>query len=152
MPVLQNLRFALRTFRRNPAFAVTAIGTLALGIAVNTTIFSIVNSVLLEPLPYRDAGRLVILWTTNPRHNVFEGLTGYLNVQDWRQTRSFEDIAYFRDEPVVLTEEPEPEPMDAAFVSPSLFPLLGIQPVLGRSFTNLEADRGEPLVVLSYGI
>src|SRR5579863_6504470 len=110
MPVLQNLRFALRTLRRNPAFAVTAMGTLALGIAVNTTIFSIVNSVLLEPLPYPDAGRLVILWTTNPRQNVFEGLTGYLNVQDWRQTRSFENIAYFRDEPVVLTEEPEPEP------------------------------------------
>jgi predicted permease len=152
MSVRQNLRFALRTLRRNPSFAVTAVGTLALGISVNTTIFSVVNAVLLQPLPYRDAGRLVLLWTTNPQRNAFERSTGYLNVQDWRNAQSFEAMAYFRDEPVVLREEPEPEPIDAAFVSPDFFALLGIQPVLGRSFTNREAERGEPLVVLSYGI
>ena len=152
MSVRQNLRFALRTLRRNPSFAVTAVGTLALGISVNTTIFSVVNAVLLQPLPYRDADRLVLLWTTNPQRNAFERSTGYLNVQDWRNTQSFEAMAYFRNEPVVLREEPEPEPIDAAFVSPDFFALLGIQPVLGRSFTNREAERGEPLVVLSYGI
>ena len=152
MSVRQNLRFALRTLRRNPSFAVTAVGTLALGISVNTTIFSVVNAVLLQPLPYRDAGRLVLLWTTNPQRNAFERSTGYLNVQDWRNAQSFEAMAYFRDEPVVLREEPEPEPIDAAFVSPDFFALLGIQPVLGRSFTNREAERGELLVVLSYGI
>ena len=152
MSVRQNLRFALRALRRNPSFAVTAIGTLALGISVNTTIFSVVNAVLLQPLPYRDADRLVLLWTTNPQRGAFERSTGYLNVQDWRNTQSFEAMAYFRNEPVVLREEPEPEPIDAAFVSPDLFALLGIQPVLGRSFTDQEAERGEPLVVLGYGI
>jgi len=148
MSVRQNLRFAIRTLRRNPNFAVTAVGTLALGIAVNTTIFSVVNAVLLQPLPYRDPDRLVLLWTTNPQKNAFERSTGYLNVQDWRNTQSFEAMAYFRNEPVVLREEPAPEPIDAAFVSPDFFPLLGIQPVLGRSFTSSEAERGEPLVVL----
>ncbi len=138
--------------RRNPSFAFTAVATLALGISVNTTIFSVVNAVLLQPLPYRDAGRLVLLWTTNPQTNAFERPTGFLNVQDWKNTQSFEAMAYFRNEPVVLWEEPEPEPIDAAFVSPDFFALLGIQPVLGRSFTNREAERGEPLVVLSYGI
>jgi predicted permease len=152
MPVRQNLRFAVRTLRRNPGFALTAVGTLALGICVNTTIFSVVNSVLLQPLPYRDADRLVLLWTTNPQKNAFERSTGYLNVQDWRKARSFEAMAYFRNEPMVLREEPEPEPLDAAFVSPDFFELLGIQPVLGRSFTDREAERGEPLVVLGYGI
>ena len=152
MPVRQNLRFALRTLRRNPGFAITAIGTLALGIAVNTTIFSVVNSVLLRPLPYRDAGRLVLLWTTNPQRNAFERPTGYLNVQDWRSAQSFEGMTYFRNEPMVLREEPEPEAIDTAFVSPNFFAMLGIQPVLGRSFTDQEAARGESLVVLSYGI
>src|SRR5215467_8895893 len=152
MSVRQNLRLALRTLRRNPSFAVTAIGTLALGIAVNTTIFSVVDGVLLRPLPYRDADRLVLLWTTNPQRNAFERSTGYLNVQDWRKAQSFEAMAYFRNEPVVLREEPEPEPVDAAFVSPDLFALLGVQPLLGRSFTDQEAARGEPVVVLGYGI
>ena len=152
MPVRQNLRFALRGLRRNPSFAVTAIGTLALGISVNTTIFSVVNAVLLQPLPYRDAGRLVLLWTTNPQKDAFERSTGYLNVQDWRNAQSFEAMAYFRNEPVVLREGQEPEQIDAAFASPDLFALLGIQPALGRSFTDQEAARGEPLVVLGYGI
>jgi putative ABC transport system permease protein len=152
MSVRQNLRFALRTLLRNPTFTLTAVGTLALGIAVNTTIFSVVNAVLLQPLPYRDAGRLVLLWTTNPRSDAFERSTGYLNVQDWRNTQFFEAMAYFRNEPVVLREEPEPEPVDAAFVSPDFFTLLGIQPVLGRSFTAREAERGESLVVLGYGL
>jgi putative ABC transport system permease protein len=152
MSVRQNLRFALRTLRRNPSFAVTAIGTLALGISVNTTIFSVVNAVLMQPLPYRESDRLVLLWTTNPQRDAFERSTGYLNVQDWRNTRSFEGMAYFRNEPVVLREVPEPEEIDASFVSPDFFALLGSQPVLGRSFTDREAERGEPLVVLGYGI
>ena len=152
MPVRQNLRFALRTLRRNPSFAAAAIGTLALGISVNTTIFSVVNAVLLQPLPYRDADRLVLLWTTNPQRDAFERSTGYLNVQDWRNAQSFEAMAYFRNEPVVLREAPEPEELDAAFVSPDFFALLGVQPALGRSFTNGEAERGEPSVLLGYGI
>ena len=152
MPVRQNLRFALRTLRRNPGFAVTAVGTLALGISVNTTIFSVVNAVLLQPLPYPDAGRLVLLWTTNPQRNAFERSTGYLNVQDWRNNAvPFEAMAYFRDEPAGSDGRTRTGTLDAAFVSPDFFSLLGIQPVLGRSFTNREAERGEPLLCLAMG-
>ena len=152
MSVRQNLRSALRTLRRNPGFAATAIGTLALGISVNTAIFSVVNAVLLRPLPYRGAGRIVLLWTTNPRQNAFESPTGYLNIEDWRQAHSFEAMAYLRNESVVLREEPEPEPVDAAFVSPGYFALLGVQPALGRFFTTREAERGDRLAVLGYGL
>src|SRR5579872_6267391 len=125
MSLVKDLLFAWRTLRRNPGFALTAIATLALGVAVNTTIFSLVNGVLLRPLPYRDAGRLVLLWTTNPQQNAFERSTGLLNIQDWRAARSFDAMAWFRDEPVVLREQPEPEPMDAAFVSPNFFAMVG---------------------------
>ncbi|HKE23455.1 MAG TPA: ABC transporter permease [Bryobacteraceae bacterium] len=152
MPLVQDLRFGCRALRRNPAFALTAIATLALGIAVNTTIFSVVNGVLLRPLPYRDADRLALLWTTNPLQNAFERATGLLNVQGWRAARSFEAMAWFRDEPVVLREEPEPEPMDAVFVSPDFFGMVGARLALGRFFTSEEAERGDCLAVLSYGL
>ncbi|HEV2447920.1 MAG TPA: ABC transporter permease [Candidatus Sulfopaludibacter sp.] len=152
MPALHDLRFALRSLRRGPAFAATAIGTLALGIAVTTTIFSVVNGVLLHPLPYRDSSRLAVLWTTSPRQNAFERPTGYLNVQDWRVARSFESMAAFRDEPVVLREEPEPEPVEAAYVTPGFFDLLGVQPALGRFFTPAEAEHGDRLAVISYSL
>src|ERR1700730_3078379 len=152
MSIGQNLRFSLRTLRRNPGFAATAIGTLALGISVNTTIFSVVNTVLCRPLPYRDADRMVLLWTTNPQQDAFERPTGYLNIQDWRRAQSFEAMAYFRREPVVLREEPEPEPVEAAFVSPDFFGLLGVQPAVGRFFTSQEAEQGEHPVVLGYAL
>jgi hypothetical protein len=152
MSLVQNLRFGWRALRRNPGFALTAIATLAAGIAVNTTIFSMVNGVLLRPLPYPDSDRLALLWTTNPQQNVFERAPGLLNVQDWRAARSFESIAWFRDEPVVLREEPEPEPMDAAFVSPNFFGMVWARPALGRFFTADETERGDCLAVLSYGL
>jgi len=152
MSLVQDLRFGWRALRRNPGFALTAITTLALGIAVNTTIFSALNGVLLRPLPYRDSDRLTLLWTTNPQQNAFERATGLLNVQDWRAARSFEAMAWFRDEPVVLREQPEPEPMDAVFVSPDFFWVVGARPALGRFFTADEAQRGDCLAVLSYGL
>ena len=149
---LADLRYALRGLRLSPGFAAAAIGTLALGIAVNTTIFSVVDAVLLRPLPYRNADRLELLWTTYPKQNAFELPTGYPNIQDWRQARSFEAMAWFRDEPVVLKEGPEPEQVDAAFVSPDFFGMLGVQPALGRFFTAAESERGEHLLVLDYGL
>ncbi len=152
MSLFQDLRFGWRALRRNPAFAITAVATLALGIAVNTTIFGVVSGVLLRPLPYRNAGRLALLWTTHPQQNLFEQPTGLLNVQDWRAARSFEAMAWFRDEPVVLREDPEPEPMQAAFVSPNFFEIVGTRPALGGFFTAQETERGDCLAVLSYGL
>ena len=147
MSVRQNLRFALRTLRRNPSFAVTAVGTLALGISVNTTIFSVVNAVLLQPLPYRDANRLVLLWTTNPQKNAFERSTGYLNVQDWRKSQSFEAMAYFRNEPVVLREEPEPEPIDAAFYA-GAFIIVAAVALAASASPARRATKCDPLLAL----
>jgi predicted permease len=148
--VRQNVRFAFRTLRKHPGFAATAITTLALGVALNTTIFSVVNGVLLRPLPYRDADRLVLLWSTAPKRNAFELPTGFRNVQDWRQqSRSFQVISCFRNEPVVLAEQPEPESLEASYVSPDFFSEVGVQPALGRVFTADEAGRGARLAVLS---
>src|SRR6185503_1947209 len=140
MPLAQDLRFALRTLRTHPGFTATAIATLALGIGVNTTIFSIVNAVLLRGLPYRDADRLVLLFTTDPQQRAFERPTGYLTVEDWRQqARNIEDLTLFRDEPVVWSEEPEPESLEAGFVTPGFFLHAGVQPALGRTFSAQEA-------------
>jgi predicted permease len=150
--VFQDLRFACRSLRKSPGFAIAAIGTLALGISVNTTIFSVVNTVLLRPLPYRDAGRIALLWTTSPKQNQFELPTGYGNLEDWRKAHSFETIAPYRDEPVVLRGGPEAEPVDATFVAPDYFDLLGVQPAIGRFFTGQEAEGRERLVVLGYGL
>src|SRR3954453_17846448 len=97
----QDLRFAFRSLRRAPAFSAAAIATLALGIGVNTAIFSVVNSVVLRPLPYRGADRPAFLWTPDPAAHLFERPTGYRTIQDWRQqARSFEQIAWLRDESV----------------------------------------------------
>ena len=151
MAVRQDLRFAARTLRRNPGFTAAAVATLALGIGINTAMFSTVNSVLLRPLPYRDADRLVLLWTTDSHVGLNERETGYANVLDWqRQARSFEVLGYMRSEPLIWAGEPEPESLVTDFVSPNWFAELGVHPVAGRTFTADEALRGEPLALVSY--
>src|SRR4051794_16351169 len=121
MSFSQDLRFALRTLRRSPGFSAAAVATLALGIGVNTAMFSVVNSVVLRPLPYRDADRLAFLWTADPTAHLLERPTGYRTIQDWRQqARSFEGIAWFREEGVIRTEAPDPEALEACFASANL--------------------------------
>jgi putative ABC transport system permease protein len=151
MAVWQDLRYAVRTLRRNPGFSAAAVATLTLGIGINTAMFSTVNSVLLRPLPYRDSGRLVLLWTTEPKLGAFERQTGYANVLDFeRQAQSFEQLAYVRSESLIWHGEPEPEAVDTDFVSPNWFAELGVKPIAGRTFTADEARRNLPLGVISY--
>src|SRR5262249_51762222 len=92
--LIQDLRYGARMLRKNLGFTLVAVVTLSLGIGANTAIFSVVNAVLLQPLPYMDSGRLVMLWTDDPRHGVHEEGVSYLNFDDWRKmNRSFVDMA-----------------------------------------------------------
>src|SRR5262249_45714452 len=94
--MVQDLRFGVRMLLKHPGFTVIAVLTLALGIGANITIFSVVNAVLLRPLPYPDADRLVFLWSEAPMQNVRERTSAYANISEWReQNGSFEDLAVF---------------------------------------------------------
>ncbi|MGH2522979.1 MAG: ABC transporter permease, partial [Anaerolineales bacterium] len=152
--LLQDLRYGARMLAKNPGFTAVAVITLALGIAANTAIFSVVSAVLFRPLPYTDAGRLAVLWTHDPARQIHEALVSFPNYEDWqRQTRVFVDLAFStRNSPVTLTGSGEPERLDACAASANLFSVLGIVPALGRTFSAEEAGRGERVVVLSYAL
>ncbi|HEV7890855.1 MAG TPA: ABC transporter permease [Pyrinomonadaceae bacterium] len=151
--VLQDLRYAFRMLRRSPGFTATAVLTLALGIGANTAVFSVINGVLLRPLPYAEPDRLAMLWTDDPRHGLHEEGTSYPNFEDWKsQSRAFADMSAAADYTVSLTGAGEPERVRAAAVSANLFALLGRQPILGRDFDAGDVERRERVVVLSYGL
>lgn len=143
----QNLRYALRGLKKNPGFAAVAVLTLALGIGANTAMFSIINAVLLRPLPYRDPQNLVLLsehWPQFPRLSL-----SYLNYKDWRdQSRSFEAMGAVRNFVVTMTGIEEAERIPAQNVTASLFDLLGVRPELGRPFDAGEDKPGAPPVIL----
>ncbi|MBV9924269.1 MAG: ABC transporter permease [Acidobacteria bacterium] len=150
--LLQDLRFGVRMLWKRPGFTAVVVLTLALGIGANTAIFSVVNGVLLRPLPYRTADRLVFLseWSQQvPNMSV-----SYPNFLDWQaQTTSFEALAAFRSNGFVLTGAGEPERLTAREVSQQFFPALGVAPALGRDFLP-EEDKtgGAKTVILSHGL
>src|SRR5262245_21020364 len=132
----RDLRYAARALRRSPAFAATAAATLALAIGANTVMFSIVNAVLLRPLPYRSPEQLAMLWTEDPSENLREGRSALWDVEQWRtQSHSFADLATFDSVSTILTGPEGAEQIAGASASPNLLALLGVQPVLGRSFS-----------------
>jgi putative ABC transport system permease protein len=148
---LQDLRYALRLLARNPAFTVIAILTMALGIGANTAIFSVVNTVLLRPLEFRDPARLVIVAEKSPYPVIS---TSYQNWMDWRaQNHSFDSLEAIRTATITLTGAGEPERLNVHMATAGLFSLLGVNAVAGRTFTS-EEDRagGTPVVLLSYGL
>ncbi|MGH9855280.1 MAG: ABC transporter permease, partial [Blastocatellia bacterium] len=151
--LLQDLRFGARMLLKAPNFTLIAVLTLALGIGANITIFSVVNAVLLRPLPYPDSERLVFLWSEAPAQNIRERASAYANVADWReQNKSFEDIAFSDPTVVTLTGGTEPEQVMSIRASANLFPLLGVAPMLGRTFTADEEQQKVRVVVLSHGL
>src|SRR6266542_6027127 len=136
----QDVRYAVRTLRKNPAFATTAAATLALAIGANTTMFSVLTAVLLRPLPYRSPEQLAMLWSEIPSQNLREGRTAFWNVEQWRsQSESFADMAFFDGVSVMLTSADRAEKISVVRHSPNLFPLLGVQPLHGRIFSAGEA-------------
>jgi predicted permease len=149
---MKDVRYGLRQLRRNPGFAAVAVLTLALGIGANTAIFSVVNSVLLSPLRYLDADRLVALYSRTaefPRYSI-----SYPDFLDWvRDNRSFSALAAFLEDDFDLTGRGEPERVSAEMVSASFFALLGVRPVIGRNF-RAEEDQvgGAPVVMISGGL
>jgi putative ABC transport system permease protein len=154
--LLQDLRYAIRMLVKNPGFTLVAVLTLALGIGANTAIFSVVNTVLLKPLPYPKPDSLVKIWTH------FTGI-GLPNDQNWfsapelrdvqQQNRSFSDISVISQGTFSLGVSGNPQSLNGATVSPSFFTLLGVRPYLGRAFLPDEGEQGhDRVVVLGYGL
>jgi predicted permease len=144
---LQDLRFAVRTLRKSPGFTAVAILTLALGIGANTSLFSVVNAVLLNPIPYPHPEQLVMLHESKP--NFHSGSISYPNFRDWQHdNRSFSSIAVTRRTSFTLNGLGEAEELNARLISSEFFSLLGVQPVLGRFFGPGEDEIGAPPIVL----
>lgn len=154
----RDMRHALRSLRRSPLFSATAVLTLALGIGGSTALFSIVNAVLLRPLPYQNPDRLVRIWESNPAEGNERALVSAANFNDWRSgSRTFDDLALFNvdAEPIVLGVGDASLQVRQAAVTPNLFGLLGIGPVIGRGFGTVPERRG-PLdgseIILSHAL
>ena len=145
----QDLYYGMRSLKKAPSFAAVAILTLALGIGANTAIFSVVNGVLLSPLPYRDPARIVCLFEKKP--NFENGSISYLNFLDWqRMNRTFAALAAYRSTGFNLTGAGEPEHLHGEMISAGFFEILGVSPVLGRTFNKEEDMRGgNPVVMIS---
>jgi len=149
--LLQDLRYAFRLLIKSPGFTAIAVLTLALGIGANTAIFSVVNAVLLRPLAFRDPSRLVIVAEKSPFPTIS---TSYQNFVDWRdQSRSFESMEATRGTGLSLTGAGEPELLLARMATAGLFPLLGVEAHIGRTFLPEEDRAGSaPAALLSYGL
>ncbi len=147
----QDLRYAVRSLRRSLAFTMAAAGTLALAIGANTVMFSVLNTVLLRPLPYRAPEQLAMLWTEDPTQNLREGRSSMRSVREWRShSQSFADMAVFDAVSTTLTVGGEAEQIVGARVSRNVFALLGVQPVRGRGFSTEEPGRGPRVVLISH--
>lgn len=150
-----DFRYGLRTLRRRPLFTLLAILLLAVVIAANTTIFSVVNGVLLHPLPYPEAERLFMVWENDVRVEHDRGTVSPANFLDLdEQSTSFDNLGYlFPWFSMTLTGGDEPQRLSAALLSPEVIPLLGIPPALGRTFTREESAAGnDQVAVLSQGL
>jgi hypothetical protein len=154
----RNVKYAFRTLGRTPGFSIIAILIMALGIGATTSLFTIVRAVLLRPLPFRDPGNLVMLYEhyrQNTGGDVFNAVAPG-DYRDWRsQTHSFEDMAAMRGYGGIISgvQSELPEVVQSAAGSANLFPLLGVSPVLGRTFTDAEDRReGQPFVLLTWSI
>src|SRR4051812_3607167 len=150
--LVADCRYALRGFARAPGFTAAAVLTLALGIGANTSIFSIASALLLHPLPYKNAERLVILWNRSPGLNITEDWFSTAQYFDIKNShRGFEQVAIAIGGNYNLVGDGEPERIGVIRVSSNLLPMLGAQPALGRLFVDEDDRPGHSTAVLSYG-
>ncbi|HJT28270.1 MAG TPA: ABC transporter permease [Pyrinomonadaceae bacterium] len=152
--LMHDLRYAARLQRKNPGFTVVAVIALALGIGANTAIFSVVNTILLRPLPYKDPERLVMVWEDATKHGYPRDTPAAANFVDWRdQNQVFEGMAAIYDTSFNLTGSGDPERLEGRSVSANMFSLLGVEPQIGRVFTAAEDQPGaQRVVLLSYAL
>jgi putative ABC transport system permease protein len=151
-----DVKHAFRRLRRSPGFAATVLLILAIGIGANTAIFSVIEGVLLRPLPYSHPERLCVLWKSIPQKNIEWDWTSAPTIHDWReQSDVFEDVAMvLRPEgsKVTLQSDVGSEEIQGSTVSGNFFDVLQVRPLLGRTFSSSETQRGENVAVLSYGM
>jgi putative ABC transport system permease protein len=152
--LLADLRHALRIFRKDRGFALVVVLTLALGIGANSALFSVVNSVLLNPLPFDGADRLVFAWENRGQQDGGVNWVSLGNYQDWRRLNAvFDDMAAVQVRPYNLTGSGDPLRVSGVHVTAGLLPLLGVDPAIGRGFSPDEERTGaEPVCIVSYSI
>lgn len=150
-PLLQDVRYALRMFAKSPGFTAIVVCTLAFGIGANTALFSVVNGVLLNPLPYPRASELVALYEKNA--GMTNAPISYLNFLDWeRSNKTFSSMAIYRHEDYNLTGSGRAERVNGLMVSAEFLTTLGVHPALGRDFDRSDDRLGtQPVVLLSDG-
>src|SRR5215472_15666440 len=146
-----DLSYAVRTLRKTPVFTAAAVLTMALTIGANTAIFSVVNAVLIRPLPFATPDRLMQVAEKNDKLQLPSFGASVLNYLSWKeQQHSFEDLAAIGYVSLALTGHGDPEEFQGNTISPSLLPVLGIQPVVGRNFREDEDHPGsEPVAIIS---
>src|ERR1039457_3699191 len=148
--LFQDLRYALRQLRKNPGFTAVAVLTLALGLGANSAIFSVIDAVLLRPLPFRAPSRLVVVKPTEPGRRDDIGVS-YPTFLDWRaRNHVFDGLSIFREDDFTLTGQGEPAHLTGAVVSANMFSLLGVPPVIGRDFVPEEDQligTGLPIIL-----
>ena len=149
--LIQDIRFGCRMLRKNPGFTAGAVFTLALGIGANTAMFSVINAVLLRPLPYLEPERLV--WMTESGDEVANRWLSFPNFVDWRERNSvFESMSTIRGWSLTMTGGDQPLNLNARMVAAEYFKVMGVAPLLGRSFTASDDQPGaNPVTILSYG-
>ena len=147
--LLHDVRYGIRTLLKSPGFTIVAVIALALGIGANTAMFGIVNAVLLRPIPYPEPDRLLQLYSQRTR--LQPGSVSYPNFLDWqRRSRSFQEMAAYRTDNFNLTGQANPERLRGAMASARLFAMLGMRPIVGRTFTDEEDRRGAaPVAVVT---
>ena len=153
--LLQDVRFSLRMLLKKPGFTFIVVLALALGIGANTAIFSVVNTILLRPLPYKNSDRLIWLRETNPSADIKEETLSPPNYMDWKtQSQSFEEMGAFASTRITLTSgSGEPERINASYVADGFFSVLGAEAKIGRTFTPEEDRPGSNrVIILSNGL
>ena len=152
--ISQDIRYALRALTKARAFTAIALVCLAVGIGVNTAIFSVVNGMLFRSLPFADGDRLTTIWSTNERRDIEDAGISWADLRDLRDSGIFEDVAGARVSSLTVTATDQPERIEGSAVTPNLFGLVGVRPQLGRSFRDDEGAAAgfEQVAIISDGL